>query len=128
MEKTHDTGFTLLEAVIALAIAAIALTIMLESTGTGMSGMTRANLRERALSMAQSRMAGIIGTPSPASGIQEGDESGFHWKTDIRPIAQSAAPKQPAGALLSIDITISRNDAPLAHLRSQRAGPYDGGG
>jgi general secretion pathway protein I len=128
IEHSSSAGFTLPEALVALAIAGIALAVLLGAVGTGLGGAGRAALHARALSVAQSHLAALEGAVVPQSGMQEGDSDGFHWTARVSPVLQGPEPSAAGGALLALDVSVRHGDAELAHLSGRRIGPYTGGG
>jgi general secretion pathway protein I len=117
MRRT-DRGFTLLEVVVALAIAAMALVVMLRAAAGGMLSVRAAGHIEEAVSRARSHLALMARDPVPIEGVTEGDDgSGFHWRLSVHRVASIAlAPEQtvPGMALPSIyavQVEISWKDA-----------------
>lgn len=90
-----DGGFTLLEVLVAFAIAAPALALLYRQ-GVVSMGVTRtAASYQEAISRAQSRLDSLA-DDSLAAGDRNGDDGGgFSWRTRIAPIA-STAPPRPA--------------------------------
>lgn len=84
-----DAGFTLLEVLVAFAIAALALAAL---TGAGLTGLGAAKLSDRyqeALARARSHLAAIGPNPQPSD--RQGDEGdGYHWH--VRIVQLAAAP------------------------------------
>ncbi len=81
-----DAGFTLLEVMVAFAIAALAAIVLFQS---GFSGVLESGLAARtqeAVIRAQSHLASI-GTLTPLAPMQaSGDDGGgYHWQLDITP-------------------------------------------
>jgi len=90
-------GFTLLEVLVALAIAVPAL-VLLYRQGAVAMGITRtAATVQEAISRAQSRLDTLSGI-GLAAGEQDGDDGGgFRWHTRIVPVA-STPPRAPSSA------------------------------
>lgn len=85
----REAGFTLLEVVIALAIAAMALGAVVASTGLGLNNVTAANLYIEATRRAQDRLDRIGVEGPPAAGDRSGnDGGGYTWRTVIVPISK----------------------------------------
>lgn len=90
----RDAGFTLLEVMVATAIAALALVALFQAGSAGLLTVGEATRVEAAVDRAQSRLAEFADTGAIAPGEREGDDGdGFHWRMTARPIAS-----QPAGA------------------------------
>jgi general secretion pathway protein I len=137
---TNERGFTLLEAVIAFAIAALALGIMFRAATGGLVAVATAGRYEEAVSRAKSHMA-AIGRDTPLAETEtEGDDgSGYHWRIRVVVLA-SANPANGAPApflqassrkptLFSVEVGISWKDAGRTReflLQSQRIGAPGG--
>jgi general secretion pathway protein I len=138
-----ERGFTLLEAIVAFAIAALALSILFRAATGGMTAVATAGRYEEAVSRAKSHLA-AIGHDGPLSDTTtEGDDGGgFHWRIRIVPLASVAPPAngpQPAfmqapgrkPTLFSVEVGISWSDAGKSReflLQSQRLGNDSGEG
>ena len=87
MAQRGDDGFTLLEVLVAFAIAAPALAVLYQG-GVGSMEITRAAASyQEAMSRAQSRLDALAGD-ALAPGEQDGDDGdGFRWRTRIAPVA-----------------------------------------
>lgn len=91
----RDAGFTLLEVMVATAIALLALVALFEAGSAGLLTVGEATRVEAAVNRAQSHLAEFADTGAIAPGEREGDDAdGYHWRMTARPIAS-----QPAGAL-----------------------------
>lgn len=116
-----DPGFTLLEVIVALALAALAFVALFQAGSAGLMTVDEATRVEAAVDRAQSHLAEFAGTGTIAPGESEGgDGDGYHWRLVARPIAA-----QPAGApdqtetpakLFDIDVTVWWGTG--RHLRS----------
>jgi general secretion pathway protein I len=84
----HDVaGFTLLEVVVAFAIAALALAGLVRATGVGLSSSDTATKTVEATSAAQSLLAQAGITAPLVPGESNGERDGFSWRIVIRPAA-----------------------------------------
>ena len=91
-----DSGFTLLEVLVAFIIAAAAVGALLQGAGTGLAAARVAAHYNEALSLARSRMAALSVAP-PSPGEQAGSEpGGFAWRSTVLPAA--VTPRAPAGS------------------------------
>jgi general secretion pathway protein I len=92
-------GFTLLEVLVALVIAALALGVLFSGAVTGLRSAQLSGDYASAVSRARSHLAAVgIGAPL-AAGTQEGDDGGgFRWRVSIRPLATITLAQQ-SGAL-----------------------------
>ena len=111
-----EAGFTLLEVLVALAIAIPAL-VLLYRQGAVAMGVTRtAAAYQEAISRAQSRLDTLTGT-GLAAGEQAGDDGGsFRWRTRIALVASASLPPRPSsrpassgpgGTLYAVAVEIS---------------------
>ncbi len=107
-----EAGFTLLEVLVALAIAIPAL-VLLYRQGAVAMGVTRtAATYQEAISRAQSRLDTLTGT-GLAAGEREGDDGGgYRWRTRIAPVASTPLPSRPpsspvADTLYAVAVEIS---------------------
>lgn len=133
----QGAGFTLLEVVVALAIAALALVELFRAGSGGLSATDTASRLDEAVERAQSHLAAVghFGPIVPGrSGGDDGD--GYRWEVDARPVAQQAMPQAtgitPAAgsvqALYDIAVTISwrsgrRNRSVVLQTRRLAAAP-----
>lgn len=106
-----EQGFTLLETLVALVIAGVALIVMFEVSGEGLFAVHDAAMHERALSVARSRLALARARPAFQPGERAGEDAGgFHWhETDV-PIEQSDTPDAVAGTLFRITVHVTWHD------------------
>ena len=100
MRADSAAGFTLLEALIAFAILALALTALLQGAVSGLRTTQAAGRTEEALARARSRLAALEAAPI-APGDQRGEDGGgFAWRTRI-------APTETAGGLTLYAVSVS---------------------
>ncbi len=99
--RPGEAGFTLLEVLVALAIAIPAL-VLLYRQGAAAMGVTRtAAAYQEAISRAQSRLDALTGT-GLAAGEQAGDDGGgFRWRTRVAPVASVSLPSRPSSRPVS---------------------------
>src|ERR1700740_74712 len=91
----RNHGFTLLEVVVALAIASLALVGMFRAGSGGLFAVDTAARAEEAVQRAQSHLAAIGRDASLVEGDFNGDDGGgYHWTLRVRPLTnrQSLAP------------------------------------
>ncbi len=87
-----EAGFTLLEVLVALAIAVPALVLLYRQGALAMGAARTAATYQEAISRAQSRLDALTGT-GLAAGEEEGDDGGgFRWRTRIVPVASAPLP------------------------------------
>lgn len=107
----NEPGFTLLEVLVAFAIAALALAVLFQGALGGLRSANTAAAYEEAVSRARSRLAmlghGIALVPGD---LQGDDGGGYHWRIRIAPIsatAAAAAGRVPPLELYSVSVAVS---------------------
>jgi general secretion pathway protein I len=112
-----EAGFTLLEVIVAAAIAALALVALFQTSSTGLLTAGEATRVAEAVDRAQSHLAAIgdAGTIPPAE-IEADDGGGYRWRLVARPVA-SPQPG-PAGAATLYDIRVTVSWGGRRHARS----------
>lgn len=127
-----ERGFTLLEVLIAFAIAALALGLLFRAASVGLLSVRAAGRYEEAVSRARSHMAAVGGEAVLGPTASDGDDgSGYHWYLKITQIARgqagggSLAASPPPPVLYAVVVSISWHDAGKDRefvLRSERMG------
>ncbi len=137
MRHNSETGFTLLEVLVALIIATLALTALFSGAVTGMRSASLAAHYIQAVSRARSHLAVLgVGSPLVTSTTQGVDGSGFHWRISIRPEETTSIAIRTGGldraskasriAIYEINVSIAWSmDGGLRQvaLHSQKIGP-----
>lgn len=110
--RRADSGFTLIELLIAFVIAAGGLTALFQLLSGSMTGMSRAQTREQATLIAQSRLAELQASPRlTASDLQGQTNDRFSWTATIQPYGPSLATRQgQAIPLHSLMVTVRWRD------------------
>lgn len=120
-----EAGFTLLEALIAFAIAALALAALLGGALTGLRATEAASRTEEALARARSRLAALEAAPlAPADGRGD-DGGGFAWRLRVSPEAVSGGL-----TLYAVSVAVAWRDGNTpreVRLETQRLGPSAAG-
>jgi general secretion pathway protein I len=123
------SGFTLIEVLVALAIAAIGLAFFLSATGVGLQNATIADQYIQATRRAQSRLAQVGLTVPLKQGDYTGDDGdGFSWEVKIAaPLVntQTTSTLTPALGLYPIDVRVRwrrGGSGREVSLRSERVG------
>jgi general secretion pathway protein I len=106
-------GFTLLEVVVALAIAGLALVGLFQAGSGGLVAVDNAARAEEAVQRAQSHLAAVGRDAALVEGEFTGDDGGgFHWRVRVWP--QAARPSlgqdgitASAATLFNVEVTIS---------------------
>lgn len=91
----RTAGFTLLEVVVALAIAGLSLVLLFRAGADGLVAVDTATRTEEAVERAQSHLAALGNDVTLAAGETEGDDGGgYRWRVKINPVAAwpAAAP------------------------------------
>jgi general secretion pathway protein I len=106
MRTSGQRGFTLLEVLIAFAIAAIALAAMVRAVGLGLEAAHQSGRYQEALSRARSHLAALGTDIDRLEGIHDGDDGGgYRWRIDVIPFAPPVAATTPM--LYRVTVTIS---------------------
>jgi len=104
-------GFTLLEVVVALAIAAMGLGALMAATSQGLGNALLADRTIEATRRAQSRLAEVGKATPLVVGVLSGDDGGgYAWRIRIAPPAtRDASPANgvPALALYTVEASVS---------------------
>jgi general secretion pathway protein I len=83
-----DRGFTLLETLVAFAIAISALVLVYEGVVGGLRAHHTADRYQEAVVRARSRLAAISAGGLPVASDTQGDDGGgFHWHVRVVPVA-----------------------------------------
>lgn len=92
-----EAGFSLIEAVVALAVAALAVAAVYQLIATGLNGAREAEARARAVLLAQSLLAELESGPLQAA-ERSGSEAGLRWRTRVAPYRSLPLPPETATA------------------------------
>ena len=136
MAAARDRGFTLLEVLVAFAIASLALAALFEGGIGGLGNVARASQVEEAVALARSRLSTFDTMAAPGAMEQQGEEGGgFHWSMQVAPQASLAITAPPrlgrvarrdATTLYAVSVTVSWTSAgrPASiRLQTQRLTP-----
>ena len=119
----RDSGFTLLEVVVALAIAALALVGLFRAGSGGLFAVDAATRAEEAVQRAQSHLAAVGRNAALTEGEFTGDDGGgYRWRVRVRPVTSRQAPG-PDG-LTSVASTLVRcrgRDLMARHAAGERS-------
>jgi prepilin-type N-terminal cleavage/methylation domain-containing protein len=128
------SGFTLIEVLVALTIAALGLGSLMAAAGLGLGNVQAADHFVEATRRAQSRLAMAGVTPKMVVGDSSGDDGGgYVWHLTIQPIAtRQPLPKSDAAplGLYNIAVTIGwreKHQVKSVSVQSQRVWPVAGG-
>ena len=115
-------GFGLLEVVVALAIAGLALVGMFQAGSTGLVTADIAARAEEAVERAQSHLAAVGRDAALSAGqFTDDDGGGYRWRLSVRPVESRQMPGSDAGSttsitLYAVEVEISWRNA--SHQRS----------
>lgn len=118
----NGRGFTLLEVVVALAIAGLALVALFQAGSTGLFAADASARAEEGVERAQSHLAAVGRDAALAPGEFNGDDGGgYRWRVAVQPLAsrQISGPdgvSTTTTTLYSIEVAISWGDP--GHKRS----------
>jgi type II secretory pathway pseudopilin PulG len=117
----RERGSALVEAMVAVAVLALILTVGFRSLGQSAQAARAAQEVRTATLIARSRLASVGGDIPLEPGEVEGVDSGFGWRVTVEglPAAPSAA-----GSLLRAEVVVTDpRGRPRASLSSIRLGP-----
>ena len=100
---THRPGgFTLIEVLVAFAIAALSLATLMRIFGTGLESARISEAQSRATMVAESRLAAIGVERLLVAGESAGEtEDGYRWRVVASPLADDAA-----GPVIRYEVTV----------------------
>jgi len=120
----RESGFTLIEVVVALAIAGLGMALLIAATGSGLESSSAAARATQAARDAQSRLAQVGLTVPLKKGDYFGDEGGgFRWRVHV---GDSLAHGNGGAALYPVTVTESWQAGATPKtlsLYSERTGP-----
>jgi prepilin-type N-terminal cleavage/methylation domain-containing protein len=110
MASSTSSGFTLIEVLVALAIAGLGLALLFAATGAGLESSTAAARHIQAAGQAQSRLAQVGLTLPLKKGEYFGDEiGGFHWRVHIGDAISHTSAGTGAAAMLLYPVTVTES-------------------
>jgi general secretion pathway protein I len=121
MRAEREAGLTLIEALVAFAIAAAALAALVQGVLTGLRTTQAATRSEAALAHAQSRLAALDGAPLTARDQGGEDGNGFTWHMRVAPAAAGEGI-----TLYAVTVSVGWTDAGVwreVRLETRRLGP-----
>jgi general secretion pathway protein I len=105
----QEAGFTLLEVVVAVAIASLALVVLFQAGAGGLFASDTASRAEEAVARAQSHLAAVGRDAGLVAGEFSGDDGGgFRWRLRVRPDETRPGEGVLTGVTLyDVEVTVS---------------------
>ncbi|HKY19232.1 MAG TPA: prepilin-type N-terminal cleavage/methylation domain-containing protein [Rhizomicrobium sp.] len=101
--RDRTAGFTLIEVLVALAIAALGLAALFAATGSGLDSGVAAQRTLQATSLAQSQLAQVGKALSLKKGDYSGESNGLRWRVHMdAPVFHGGPGHAGPGAALSL--------------------------
>lgn len=103
--RTGEQGFSLIEALVAFAILAMAGLALSAAVMTGLDSARRARDAALAMSIAQSQLAVLEANPALGLGVRHGTADRFGWRSSVTPAVHAV---DPSGyALFWIEVVVA---------------------
>lgn len=122
--KQRESGFSLLETLVAFAIAALFLGAALPATVSSLDRLADVERRSTALAVARSTLERHLVIARVDEGTFDGHQSGFTWRASIlRAETTPPADRPISAALRKVDVEVSAIDGkPVVRLTAYRLG------
>lgn len=120
---TAVEGFTLLEVLVALAVAAAVLAAIGQVMGANGRGARALEARTGLLSTARAVETGIPARRDLALGRTDGDIAGHGWRMDVRPLAVAGLPEGAKWAPRDVVIRVRSPSGAMVVLETVRLVP-----
>jgi len=110
---SQDSGFTLLEVVVALTITGLAIVGLFQAAGGGLLAVNTAGRTEEAVQRAQSHLAAVGRSAALIQGeFTDDDGGGYRWRLRARPVATRQVAARDgnltaAATLFDVEVAIS---------------------
>jgi prepilin-type N-terminal cleavage/methylation domain-containing protein len=107
--RAEAPGFTLIEVLVAFAIAALLLVPLMRLFSSGTGALTRSERAATAALWAQTVLDARTGEAPLAAGTEDGElPGGYHWRRTVALyIDATLSPPQMAAPLVAYDVTLS---------------------
>ncbi len=117
MRRAHEAGSVLVEALVALAIVAVTLTVACQAVGQGARRTAAVETSRLAMLEARSRLEEVGADIPLAPGESSGQDVGLLWRVVVTPAQGSGAAN---GRLMDVVVTAERDGREAARLHSLR--------
>ncbi len=123
-----QSGFTLIEVIVALAVLALTLGVVFQSFSLGLRSMTSSEAYLRAVEVAESRLA-MVGHDVEGFGreLKGESETGLAWSVSIEPFEDPEEilpdPDDVGLRLYEIVVSVPTDDGRTITLKTLRLGP-----
>ena len=127
-ESAGQSGFTLIEVIVALAVLALTLGVVFQSFSLGLRSMSSSEAYLRAVEVAESRLA-MVGRDVERFGreLKGKSESGLTWSVTIEPFEDPEEtlpdPDDAGVRLYEIVVRVATADGRTVTLKTLRLGP-----
>lgn len=123
-KKRREGGFSLLEILVAFAVAALFLSAALPATVSSLDRLADVERRSKALVIARSTLERHVVIARFEEGVFDGRQGGFTWRTSVLRAESTPLAGQPVSvAMRRIDVELSALDGgPLIKLTAYRLG------
>ncbi len=99
----RESGFTLLEVLVAFIIAAVALTSLYQGALAALNTSRIAGRYQEATAIARSRLEATGRGAPPVLGEAQGDDGDFHWRVRVSALAKAGPPRNlPPASVASL--------------------------
>ncbi|MBX3456028.1 prepilin-type N-terminal cleavage/methylation domain-containing protein [Ferrovibrio sp.] len=114
--KQHGSqaGFSLIEALVALAAVAMVLGVALQQARVTLNAARKAERQSVALLLAESKLSELALRQDWRPGEEQGEESGLRWQLSLQPREGSALLDGPRLWQVSVTVRDAANDANIA--------------
>ncbi len=120
-ESHRTAGFTLLEVLIAFAVASISLAVIFNASLESLAGVAVASRYEQAVSRARSHLDSV-GANLAVRDVSGDDGSGFRWRERVRVIETSRLRQDGAPGAAAGGVTVVTLYAITVHIMWREAG------
>jgi len=133
MKRSREAGFSLLEVLVAFAIASLALTTLVQVYSSSASAARRGAEMLGALEVAENRLSELATVTLAPGVLGPAEEAGFFWHVDVAPAAEEPVgakdrqPGLPRLLLVTVTVRAANGSAPVVTLETARHAPPDAG-